>query len=132
MPASPTTRKKRPRPVAASSRPARNSTSSWCRPTKTACIAEIIPLSRNGGKTRGLTGEEHGGSEPLFIYEQSLTPGGADEPYRAAARADASRSPGRRRRGAGEEGAPRHQGGRDRGSLRHRRRHLLPALPDQG
>src|SRR5437667_2273291 len=57
MPASPTTRKKRPRPVTASSRPARNSTSSSCRPTKTASvrwwgggIAGIIPLSRTPGK----------------------------------------------------------------------------------
>src|SRR5947208_12188143 len=50
MPASPTTSKKRPRPVTASSRPARNSSSSWCRPTKTGGIAEIIPLSRPHGK----------------------------------------------------------------------------------
>src|SRR5438309_1689786 len=52
MPASPTTRKDRPRPPTASSRPARSSTSSYCRPTKTDSvrwwgggIAEIIPLS---------------------------------------------------------------------------------------
>src|SRR5437879_4027190 len=57
MPASPTTRNDRPRPPTASSRPARNSTSSWYRPTKTASvrwwgggIAEIIPLSRVHGK----------------------------------------------------------------------------------
>src|SRR6266581_6841108 len=57
MPASPTTRKKRPRPAPASSRPVRNSTSSPCRPTKTASarwrgggIAAIIPLSRTHSK----------------------------------------------------------------------------------
>src|SRR5207245_6508815 len=57
MPGSPTTRNDRPRPPTASPRPARTSTSSWCRPTKTASvrwwgggIAEIIPLSRVHGK----------------------------------------------------------------------------------
>src|SRR5439155_344545 len=54
---SPTTRKDRPRPPTASSRPARSSTSSYCRPTKTDSvrwwgggIAEIIPLSCTHGK----------------------------------------------------------------------------------
>src|SRR5437867_3601345 len=72
MPASPTTRKKRPRPVTASSRPARNSSSSSCRPTKTASvrwwgggIAGIIPLSRADGKERmpppASTSEAHPG-----------------------------------------------------------------------
>src|SRR5437773_1698711 len=91
MPASPTTRKDRPRPPTASSRPARSSTSSYCRPTKTDSvrwwgggIAEIIPLSCTHGKD----------GMPLPASRSRLEAG----PGTAAAREPSRRRAGRRTR----------------------------------